>query len=118
MACANRQSEVAPCPPSIEFGRYVGASASVLLATNGVDVAVTPVNEGGDVMSRAKVGMVIEELLSDENLRIRFALDRIGAVVDLFRRGFDLSPDEIDLFYRTDACLWFLADIARGEQPQ
>jgi hypothetical protein len=73
---------------------------------------------GGDVMSRASVGMVIEELLTDENLRIRFALDRIGAVVDLFRRGFNLSPDEIDLFFRTDACLWFVGDIARGERPQ
>jgi hypothetical protein len=69
-------------------------------------------------MPRANVGMVIEELLGDENLRIRFALDRIGAVVDLFRRGFDLSPDEIDLFCRTDACLWFLADIATSERPQ
>ena len=69
-------------------------------------------------MSRANVGRVVEELLADENLRIRFALDRIGAVVDLFRRGFDLSSDEIDLFYRTDACLWFMGDIAIGERPQ
>ena len=95
-----------------------GISASVLLATGGVDVAVAPVAEGGDVISRANVGMVIEELLTDENLRIRFARDRIGAVVDLFRRGFNLSPDEIDLFFRTDACLWFVGDIARGERPQ
>ena len=49
---------------------------------------------------------------------IRFALDRIGAVVDLFRRGFHLSPDEIDLFCRTDARLWFLGDVAGGERPQ
>ena len=69
-------------------------------------------------MSSANVGMVIEELLTDESLRLRFAFDRIGAVVDLFRRGFDLSSDEIDLFYRTDACLWFLGDIAIGERPQ
>jgi hypothetical protein len=90
----------------------------VLLATSGVEVAVAPVTEGGDVMSRANVGRVIEELFTDENLRIRFALDRIGAVVDLFRRGCNLSPDEIDLFFRTDACLWFVGDIARGERSQ
>ena len=29
-------------------------------------------------MSRASVGMVIEKLLTDENLRIRFALDPDG----------------------------------------
>ena len=69
-------------------------------------------------MPRANVGMVIEELLTDENLLIRFSLDPIGAVVDLFRRGFDLSPAEIDLFCRTDACLWFLGDTAQAERPQ
>ena len=69
-------------------------------------------------MPGANVGMVIEELLTDKNLRIRFAVDRIGAVVDLFRRGFELSPDEIDLFCRTDACLWFLGDTAQAERPQ
>ena len=63
-------------------------------------------------MSRTDVGMVVEQLLTDENLRIRFAHDRIETVVDLFRRGFDLSPEEIDLFFRTDARVWFLGDIA------
>ena len=48
-------------------------------------------------MSRASVGMVIDKLLIDENLRIRFAADPIETVADLFLRGFDLTRDEIDL---------------------
>ena len=63
------------------------APASVLLATSGVDVAVARCSAGGgDIMPRANVGMVIEELLTDENLRIRFAVDRIGES-SMFRRG-------------------------------
>ena len=61
-------------------------------------------------MSRAGVGMVIEKLLTDENLRIRFALDRMETIAELYLRGFDLSSDEIDLFCRADAGLWFLGD--------
>ncbi len=66
-------------------------------------------------MSQAGVGMVIEKLLTDENLRIRFALDRMETVAELFLRGFDLSQDEIELFSRTDADLWFLGEPVRGE---
>jgi hypothetical protein len=69
-------------------------------------------------MSRAGVGMVIEKLLTNEDLRIRFALDRIETVVELCLRGVDLSPDEIDLFCRTDAGLWFLRSAVRGAPQQ
>jgi hypothetical protein len=62
--------------------------------------------------------MVIEKLLTDENLRSRFALDRMETVAELFLRGFDLGPDEIDLFCRTDAALWFLGDTVREERQQ
>ena len=55
-------------------------------------------------MSRAGVGMAIEKLLTDENLRIRFALDRMETVAELFLRGLDLSPDEIDLFCPDGCC--------------
>ena len=65
-------------------------------------------------MSQAGVGMVIEKLLTNEDLRIRFALDRIETVAELCLRGFDLSPGEIDLFCRTDAGLWFLRSAVRG----
>ena len=69
-------------------------------------------------MSRAGVGMVIEKLLTDENLRVRFALDRIETIAELCLRGFELTRDEIDLFCRTDARLWFLGDQVRGEWQQ
>ena len=65
-------------------------------------------------MSRAGVGMVIEKLLTDERLRIRFALDRMETIAELCLRGFELTRDEIDLFNRTDARLWFLGDQVRA----
>ena len=65
-------------------------------------------------MSRSIVGMVIDKLLTDENLRIRFALDRMETVAELCLRGFDLTRDEIDLLCRTDAGVWFLRSAVRG----
>ena len=41
----------------------------------------------------------------------------VETVADLCLRGFDLSREDIDLFCRTDARLWFLGDIASGERP-
>jgi hypothetical protein len=66
-------------------------------------------------MSRAGVGLVIEKLLTDEDLRIRLALEPMETVAELFLRGGDLTPDEIDLFCWTDAAVWFLADAVTGE---
>jgi hypothetical protein len=66
-------------------------------------------------MSRVGVGKVIDKLLTDERLRIRFALDRMETIAELWLHGFDLTRDEIDLFSRTDARLWFLGDQVRGE---
>jgi hypothetical protein len=68
-------------------------------------------------MSRAGVGMVIEKLLTNEDLRIRLALDRIETVAELCLRGVDLSPDEIDLFCREWAYagftfMWIAAVVA------
>jgi hypothetical protein len=65
-------------------------------------------------MSRSIVGMVIDKLLTDENLRIRFALDRVETVAELCLRGFDLTRDEIDLLCRTDAGVWFLRSAVSG----
>lgn len=65
-------------------------------------------------MSRASVGMVIDKLLTDENLRLRFALDRVETVAELCLRGVDLTRDEIDLLCRTDAGVWFLRSAVRG----
>ena len=66
-------------------------------------------------MSRAGVGMVVEKLLTDQNLRIRFALDRMETVAELLLQSFDLTHDEIDLFCRTDPRMWFLGEMASGE---
>jgi hypothetical protein len=74
----------------------------------------TGTSEGGGVMSRAAVEMVVEQLLTDEDLRVRFALDPIETVAGLFLEGVDLTRDEIDLFSRTDAGLWFLRSAVRG----
>jgi hypothetical protein len=68
-------------------------------------------------MSRAAVGLVVEELLNEVSLRVQFALDPVETVAELFLRGFDLTRDEIDLFCRTDAGLWFLRSALRN-QPQ
>jgi len=65
-------------------------------------------------MSRTSVGLVIDKLLTDENLRIRFALDRLETVAELCLRGFDLTRDEIDLLCRTDAGVWFLRSAVSG----
>ena len=64
-------------------------------------------------MSQAGVGTVIEKLLTDEDLRIRFVLDRIETVADLCLRGVELTRDEVDLLCWTNARLWFLGDEVR-----
>jgi len=61
-------------------------------------------------MSQLIVGSVIDRLLSDEDLRVRFAFDRIEAIAELGLRGFLLTPEEIDVFIGTDARIWFWGD--------
>jgi hypothetical protein len=63
-------------------------------------------------MSQVGVGTVIEKLLTEETLRIRFALNRLETVAELCLQGIELSRDEVDLFCRTNARLWFLLDEA------
>jgi hypothetical protein len=69
-------------------------------------------------MSQQTVGMVIDKLLSDEDLRNRFVVDRIETLAELYLRGVELRPDEIDLFCRTDARLWFWGAAVMDERPQ
>ena len=95
---------------------YTVTSASVLRARRGVQIALASASERSDAMSRAGVGLVIETLFTDRDLRIRFALGPMETVADLFLRGFDLTGDEIDLLCRTDAALWFTADNLRAER--
>jgi len=68
-------------------------------------------------MSRAAVGLVVESLLTDENLRTRFAIDPMATVAELFLCGLDLTCDEVDLLCRTDPGLWFLRSALK-DQPQ
>ena len=65
-------------------------------------------------MSRANVGMVIDKLLTDENLRLRFALDPMETVAELCLRGFDLSPQR-DRSVLPDGC-WCLVPEKRRER--
>ena len=65
-------------------------------------------------MSQANVGMVVDELLTNESLRIRFALNPVETVIELCLRGFDLTRDEIALLCRTDAGVWFLRSAVSG----
>jgi hypothetical protein len=67
-------------------------------------------------MSQQTVGNVIEKLLTDEDLRIRFVVDRMETLAELCLRGCELSGEEIDLFCRTDARLWFFGRGFVGER--
>ncbi|HEX2458204.1 MAG TPA: hypothetical protein VHI99_31200 [Vicinamibacterales bacterium] len=66
-------------------------------------------------MTRNTVGIVIERLLTDEDLRVRFALDRIDTLALLRGQGFELTSDEIDLFILADPRLWFWGSAVVGE---
>jgi hypothetical protein len=61
-------------------------------------------------MSHQMVGIVINRLVTDEDLRVRFALDPIETLADLNFRGYELTPEEVDVFMRTDTRTWFLSD--------
>jgi hypothetical protein len=58
-------------------------------------------------MSQQIVGEVITRLLSEEELRLRFAMDPFGALAELHLRGLALTPDEFDVFAHTDVRVWF-----------
>jgi len=57
-------------------------------------------------MSHQMVGVVIHSLLTDEELRDRFVVDPMEAIAALGLRGFELTPDEIEVFLRTDVRTW------------
>ena len=45
-------------------------------------------------MSKKTVGMVMNRLLTDEGLRLRFARDRLEALRELWAQGLELTPGE------------------------
>jgi hypothetical protein len=56
-------------------------------------------------MSQQFVEIVIHDLLTDEDLRMMFAIDPFEALADLTCRGFELTADEIAMFIRMHARL-------------
>jgi hypothetical protein len=58
------------------------------------------------VMSQQNVGHVVDILLTDEDLRTRFALDPFDTIVHLHLRGLALTIDEIAMFVRSDVQSW------------
>ena len=58
-------------------------------------------------MSQQIVGEVMTRLLTDEELRLRFAMDPVDTLAELHGRGLALTPDEIDVFVHTDVRVWF-----------
>jgi hypothetical protein len=66
-------------------------------------------------MSQQNVGHVITRLLTDEELRIRFALDPFDTLAELHLRGIALTPHEIDVFVQSDVRVWFVGNgVVRG----
>ena len=65
-------------------------------------------------MSNRTVGIVMSRLLTDEDLRVRFVIDRVEALgelnTELHANGLGLTPSEIDLFIESDARMWFWID--------
>jgi len=58
-------------------------------------------------MSQRMVGIVVQTLLTDEDLRVRFAIDPIKTLAELNFLGIELTSEEMDVFVRTDARVWF-----------
>jgi hypothetical protein len=58
-------------------------------------------------MPRRVVGIVVDRLLNDQDLRVRLALDPFETLADLSFLGMQLTRDEIDVFIQTDVRVWF-----------
>jgi hypothetical protein len=67
-------------------------------------------------MSLETVGEVMTRLLSDEELRIRFAYDPLEILAEFHLRGLTLTSDEIDVFVYSDVRLWFGGEALYGDR--
>jgi hypothetical protein len=65
-------------------------------------------------MSQQMIGIVMNRLLTDEDLRIRFTVEPVETLADLHARGFELTPDEIDLFIQTNMWTWVWTEWRAG----
>jgi len=66
-------------------------------------------------MSREAIGMVMNRLLTEEDLRVCFAVDPLTILGELHNRGFELTPFEIDLFLASDLQMWCRTDRMPAE---
>jgi hypothetical protein len=57
-------------------------------------------------MSQRTVELVIGRLLTDEELRLRFAHEPLATLADFCERGFDLTRGEIDALLQIEATVW------------
>ena len=65
-------------------------------------------------MSHQVVGHVIHHLLTDETLRVRFAIDPLETIADLMCQGCELTEEEVEVFVRTDAQKLQRYELATG----
>lgn len=65
-------------------------------------------------MSQRTVGIVMNRQIGDEDLRFRFALDRVETLGGLQADGLELTPSEIDLFLESDLEMWRATDQMAG----
>ena len=57
-------------------------------------------------MSQRTVELVIGRLLTDEELRLRFAHEPLATLADFCERGFDITRGEIDALLQIEATVW------------
>ena len=72
-------------------------------------------------MSRQMVAIVVDRLVTDEELRVRFALDPIETLAaltleELGPAGFGLTRDEIHGLMKADIRVWIPGAWAVGER--
>lgn len=57
-------------------------------------------------MSQQTLGLIIEALLTDQNLRVRLELEPLDTLAELVLRGFELTSDDIDALMQTRSWSW------------
>jgi hypothetical protein len=66
-------------------------------------------------MSQKTVQLIIGRLVTDEEYRLRFLNDSLGALIALRDQGVELTRGEIEALVRTDRTLW--TDTAEWIDP-
>jgi hypothetical protein len=61
-------------------------------------------------MPNDRIAIIMTRLLTDEVLRLRFALDRVRVLVELQVQAGRLTPTEFDLFLQSNVDMWSWMD--------